>query len=369
LGRPKTGHPALAFDGIFRITAATSDALPEVGAMRAGPQCQSDNRLVEGVLTSILLDMHAHLVPIDDAALAMFSGMMWDADEGHLVVDGSPLAMKSLYQPDTLLAWLDKNGIGEAWISIPPMIYRSHLGEQEAEAWCRYVNDGIVGLAAKDPRLTPMLYLPVAHPQLAARIAREQGAKNYRRWTMAAGAGPKVMLSDPAYHELWRALDEHAAFLFIHPGDGFDPRLGPFYLHNLLGNPMETAIAAAHLVYAGVLQKFPRLTVCLAHGGGATTALAGRWQRGRDTSRPGLDLSVEPPREAVRRLFVDCVVHDDATLRLAAEIYGPDKIVFGSDWPFPMGLPDPQAQLAGLEGALRQRISIDNPRGLVARLA
>jgi aminocarboxymuconate-semialdehyde decarboxylase len=318
-------------------------------------------------LNFIILDMHAHLVPIDEPALAAFPGMSWDAAAGHLVVDGSPLLMKPLYQLAALLAWLDKNGIGEAWISIPPMIYRSQLGAAEADAWCRYVNDGIVALAAKDRRLTPMLYLPVAHPQLAARIAREQGAK-HRRWTMAAGAGPKVMLSDPAYHALWRALDDTGAFLFIHPGNGFDPRLGPYYLHNLLGNPLETAIAAAHLVYAGVLQKYPRLTICLAHGGGATTALAGRWQRGRDTSRPGLDLAVEQPRDAIRRLFVDCVVHDDATLKLAAEIYGPDKIVFGSDWPFPMGLPDPHAQLAGLEPSLRQAITTDNPRALAQRI-
>lgn len=319
-------------------------------------------------MNSIVLDMHAHLVPLDQPALAEFRGMTWDAVAGHLMVDGTPLTMKPLYQPDALLSWLDKNKISEAWISIPPMIYRSQLDEAEAEAWCHYVNDGIVALAAKDPRLTPMLYLPVAHPGLAARIAREQGA-THRRWTMAAGAGPKVMLSDPAYHPLWRALDDTGGFLFIHPGDGFDPRLNPFYLHNLLGNPMETAIAAAHLVYAGVLQKYPRLTVCLAHGGGATTALAGRWQRGRDTTRPGLDLTVEQPRASIHRLLVDCVVHDAATLALAAEIYGPDRIVFGSDWPFPMGLPDPHAQLAGVEPALRNRIIADNPRALAAKLA
>ncbi|MFX6949903.1 amidohydrolase family protein, partial [Acinetobacter baumannii] len=79
------------------------------------------------------------------------------------------------------------------------------------------------------------------------------------------GAG--VMLSDPSYAPLWRALNEASAFLFLPPGESCDARLDPFYLANLLGNPTETAVASAHLVFGGILERHPRLTVCLAHAG------------------------------------------------------------------------------------------------------
>ena len=117
-----------------------------------------------------------------------------------------------------------------------------------------------------------------------------------------------------------------------------DTRLAKFYLENLVGNPYETAVAAAHLVMAGVPSRFPRIRFCLAHAGGMFTTLVGRTQRGFDTLRPDVDLDVEPPLQAARRFYADCIAHHPATLRHAKEVLGEDKVLFGSDWPFPMGL-------------------------------
>jgi aminocarboxymuconate-semialdehyde decarboxylase len=136
---------------------------------------------------------------------------------------------------------------------------------------------------------------------------------------------------------VWQLLDGLEAFALIHPGHSQDERLNAFYLSNLLGNPYETGLAAAELIFSDVLGRFPGIRFCLCHGGGVTAALAGRWQRGIDTARPG----IEPPSlsvaEALRRFYVDDLVHDPAVLALLEAKFGADRMLAGSDWPFPMG--------------------------------
>lgn len=175
------------------------------------------------------------------------------------------------------------------------------------------------------------------------------------------------MLSSADLEPLWRSLNDAAAFLFLHPGEGCDARLDPFYLHNLLGNPHETGLAAAHLVFSGVLGRFPGLTICLAHAGGSTPALAGRWQHGYDTARPGLNLDHEAPQLTLRRLCADCIAHAPAALDAAFATFGEQNILFGSDWPFPMGLLRPQATFASLTAERRQAVARDNAERLLSR--
>jgi aminocarboxymuconate-semialdehyde decarboxylase len=318
-------------------------------------------------MEAIALDIHTHLIPLDAAALASFPGVSWDGAE-NLIIDGHKLWPRELFHPEALIAWLDRNNIRQAWISIPPPLYRPQLTEEEAARWCDFLNRGLQEIAQRHAdRFTALPYLPVGHPGVALRIARAGIAQGHPRFAMASGAGPNARLSDPAYAPLWRALDEASGFLFIHPGETFDSRMQPFYLANLLGNPTETAVAAAHLVLSGIIERHPRMLVCLAHGGGTALALAGRWQRGHATERPGLDRTLESPRATLRRLAVDCILHDATTVSFAAEIYGPDKILFGSDWPFPMGLPEPHQQMAEVGAALRRRVFQDNPEQLLRR--
>jgi aminocarboxymuconate-semialdehyde decarboxylase len=314
----------------------------------------------------IALDVHAHLAPVLPDRLDAIAGVDWSEDAGALTIDGYTLAAKSVYRPEALVAWMDGHRVERAWISIPPPLYRLGLDAEATRAWARYANDGLDAMAARFPhRLTPMHHLPVTHPELAADIAAERAAAGAARFAMPAGSQDHgSILSDPAYGRLWSVLDAARAFLFLHPVKGCDPRYVPFYLHNLLGSPVETALAAAHLAMSGVLERHPGMTVCLAHGGGATAAVAGRLERGQVTGRPGADTGAERPRVAFKRLCVDCITHDPDALRLAAEMHGEGHVLFGSDWPFSMGLPDPHAQLADVAAPLRRRIFCDNPKAL-----
>jgi aminocarboxymuconate-semialdehyde decarboxylase len=118
---------------------------------------------------------------------------------------------------------------------------------------------------------------------------------------------------------------------------------------------------------SGVIERHPGITFCLAHGGGATAAVSGRLQRGQDTERAGAYLGGEKVRQALRRVCVDCITHDAAALELAAATFGPDRIVFGSDWPFDMGLVQPHRQLEGVRPELLQRILQANAAALLDR--
>ncbi len=311
----------------------------------------------------IALDVHAHLIPVE-APLASVPGVSWDAASEKLVIDGHAIGIKALFHPEALIAWMDEQQVERAWISAPPPTYRPGLDAAQAAAWTQLLNDGLAAIAAAHPdRLAPLYHLPVAHPELAARIVRERAAAGEARFSMPTGQ-PGLMLSDASHAPLWQALDDVSAFVFLHPGEGCDGRLDPFYLHNLLGNPSETAVAAGHLVFAGVLERHPHITICLAHAGGTVPAVAGRWQRGFATGRPGVDTQVEAPAKALRRFCVDCIAHDDTLLDLAASVFGEERIVFGSDWPFPMGVIKPHEQLAGLSESRRRAIFCDNPAKL-----
>ncbi len=310
------------------------------------------------------------LIPTDGLSATKLHGVAWNAAEELLTLDGHTHGQKSLYRPRELLDWMSRNAVDRAWISLPPFGYRHAIDAAQAREWTGYANRGLLALANRFPdRFQPLFHLPVDHPPLAADVAGHWIAQGHPRFAMAAGDGAKVMLSDKAYEQLWSVLDAGRAFLFLHPSECGDPRLKPFHLHNLIGNPTETAIAASHLVLAGVMDRHPNLRICLAHGGGTTGAVAGRIERGRLTGRPGIDKHKTNLRDKFRRFCVDCIVHDADAMRLTAESHGAEHILFGSDWPFGMGMPEPHAQLAGLDPAFRRAIFADNARqlGLLAQ--
>ncbi len=177
-----------------------------------------------------------------------------------------------------------------------------------------------------------------------------------------------VHLGDPRLREFWAAAEETGALVFVHPSSrGFAlPVMDEHYLWNTVGNPLETTIAAAHLLAAGVLDEHPRLNVLLAHGGGALPALRGRLTREQQIHPPGRDV-----RGALGRFLVDTVVHDADVLRGLVELFGADRVLLGSDYPFDMGterpaeivqaLDLPEEEEAGILGGNALRLLQESP--------
>jgi aminocarboxymuconate-semialdehyde decarboxylase len=131
--------------------------------------------------------------------------------------------------------------------------------------------------------------------------------------------------------------------VFVHPTTAaFDqPVFRDYYLHNLVGNPMETTLSAAHMVLAGVMERHPDLKVLLAHGGGAILALRGRLRHGHEVVAAAGGALAGPPDVSIRRFLFDTVVHDPALLRVLVDTVGADRVLLGSDYPFDMADPRP----------------------------
>ena len=284
-------------------------------------------------------DVHTHLIPPNVLSAAHRGEFGLSVESSSLVVDGQRLPLGRLADPAALLHWVAEQELDGAVVSVPPALFRYDAGVE----WAELVNQGLRELAT--PQLRVLGQLPLldpAAPAVAASLARE-------------GVFSGFALGTPSYEGLdavWQVLHALEAFTLIHPGHSDDKRLESFYLTNLLGNPYETGLAAATLVFADVPGRFPGIRFCLCHGGGVTAALAGRWQRGIDTARPG----IEPPSlsvaDALRRFYVDDLVHDDAVLELLGSTFGPDRVLAGSDWPFPMGSDSVSAARAVAAGEL-----------------
>jgi aminocarboxymuconate-semialdehyde decarboxylase len=145
-------------------------------------------------------------------------------------------------------------------------------------------------------------------------------------------------LGDARFDDFWTVAEESGALVFVHPSSrGFAlPAMNEHYLWNTVGNPVETTLTAAHMLGAAVLDEHPRLNVLLAHGGGALPVLRGRLAREQEIHPPGRDIAA-----ALRRFHVDTVVHDEDVLRGLVDLFGAERIILGSDYPFDMGTERP----------------------------
>ncbi|GAA1159212.1 amidohydrolase family protein [Kribbella jejuensis] len=289
-------------------------------------------------------DVHTHLIPPTVLAAAHRGEHGLSVDSGSLVVGSDRLPLRRLADPAALLRWIEDQGLDGAVVSVPPALFRYDAGPE----WAELVNQGLRELAT--PQLRVLAHLPLldpAAPGVAAGLAGE-------------GVFSGFAIGTPSYAGLdpvWRVLDAAGAFTLIHPGASDDRRLDSFYLSNLLGNPYETGVAAASLVFADVPGRFPGIRFCLCHGGGVTAAVAGRWQRGIDTARPGIEPVSLPVSEALRRFYVDDLVHDDAVLELLTSTFGAERVLAGSDWPFPMGSDKVSAARSATAGELTRPLA------------
>ena len=145
-------------------------------------------------------------------------------------------------------------------------------------------------------------------------------------------------LDDPSFEPLWAAAEELDAFMMIHPGNvaGAD-RLRSYYLGNLIGNPLDTTIAGACLIFGGVLERHPKLNFIMSHGGGFIPYQGGRWVHGWEV-RPEPKVHVKhSPAPYLDRFLYDTIVHAKAPLEFLISSVGANRVFLGSDYPYDMG--------------------------------
>ena len=190
-------------------------------------------------------------------------------------------------------------------------------------------------------RLVGLAMLPMHAPDLARREAERAAKLPGVRGVYVATAVLERELSDEAFFPVYEVLEALGLPMFLHPVFVIgEQRLQKFYLTNLLGNPFESAIAAAHLIFGGVLDRFPKLEVVLPHAGGAFPWLVGRLNRGWE-KRPDLKHIRQAPLDYLRRFHYDTIGYSDAVVEYLVKVVGEDRIVMGSDYCFPIAYERP----------------------------
>ncbi|NUO99192.1 MAG: amidohydrolase [Nonomuraea sp.] len=259
------------------------------------------------------------------------------------------------------LAAMDAAGIDVQIVSPSPSHYHYWAGAELAARVCRLAAEGVAEHVAQAPdRLHGLGLVPLQHPDLMAEAldqALALGLKGVEISSHAPGLSrpsshaPARELSDPAYEPFWARAAETGAVVFLHPfGCTLDERLDRWYLSNIVGQPVENAVALSHLIFSGVLDRHQGLKLLAAHGGGYLPFYLGRSDHGWRV-RPDARGCAREPSSYLRELHFDSLTHDPAALRELVRVAGPERVLLGSDFPFDMGDPDPLAALraAGLD--------------------
>lgn len=248
------------------------------------------------------------------------------------------------------------------WINLIPV----DATPADARLVCDVQNQALAALAAAHPgRLSAVGAVPLGEPEVAARDLAELMTVPGMRGVEIPSSVAGRYLGEDFFLPFWEAAEDTQALVFIHPttrGLGV-PALDDYYLWNSVGNPLETAIAAAHLVVAGVLERHPRLRVLLAHGGGALPSLRGRLRRAFAVRPEAGARLTAGPDESLRRFLYDTVTHDHDLLAALIGYAGPQHVLLGSDGPFDMGTDDPVAEVRALGLGLAEELVLGGNAG------
>src|SRR5471032_3358740 len=242
---------------------------------------------------------------------------------------------------DARLEAMNEQGVAVHAMSLSqPMAYWADrdLGERLSKVYNEQLD---AAHKAHPVRLVGLATLPMQAPDLAVReVARAAALPGVRGFYLATRVLDKE-LSDPGFFPVYEAIEALGLPIFLHPVFVIGhERLDKHYLTNLLGNPFESAIAAAHLIFGGVLDRFPRLDIVLPHAGGAFPWLVGRLNRGWE-KRADLKHIAHSPLEYLRRFHYDTIGYSDPVVEYLVKNIGADRILMGSDYCFPVAYEQP----------------------------
>jgi len=315
-------------------------------------------------VTGITVDVHAHAVPAE---------LIGDLAAGrvrfpHIAVEtsGHAHALSFCGGPATrpVAAGLTDAALRDAWLTKQRVdrqviggwldIFGYQLPADEGADWALALTEGLVALAAQDARLTPLGTVPLQDPgRAAAAIADMTGTPGLPGVMIGTRAGDRE-LDDPALTPFWEAADAAGALVYVHPGFAGSPRYSDFGLVNGLARVEDGTVTLARLLYAGIPARYPRARIVAAHGGGALPYVLGRLARNHAINTG----STADPVESFAWLYFDSVVFDPAVLAFLVAKAGQDRVLLGSDYPFPIGdlAPRDVVERAALRDAARAAI-------------
>jgi aminocarboxymuconate-semialdehyde decarboxylase len=302
----------------------------------------------------MIYDVHAHCIPANLLDWMERHGAEVGVDvqkadgKATVVFDGryktAPLR-SDLTDPTIRLETMDRTGVDvqvlAGWIDLTGYQLEPSAGMR----WSRAMNDIMAEEAASHPaRFLALGSVPLQDPSAAAEELRRAVQDLGMVGIEIATTVDQTALDLAGLDEVWAAAEETAAFVLLHPMaplPGVD--LGRYFMDNMIGRPAESTVAFAGLLFSGVFERFPNLTMCVVHGGGFVPFQIGRMNQGA-RQKPGLvskHLSMEPVDYLKRNIYVDTVLNEPAVLRFLVDLLGSERVLVGTDYPFEMGDLDP----------------------------
>ena len=290
------------------------------------------------------IDFHTHIIPeeIPDF-VEKFGGERWPTLEktcscgANIMVAGKVFreVTDQVWSPEKRIQDMDAEGVDMQVLSPIPVTFSYWAEAEAAEEMSRIQNDFIADTVKQYPdRFIGMGTVPLQDVEVSIRemdrCMHDIGLKGIEIGTNING----VNLDDPSFTAFFEAAEKWEVPLFIHPWETLGKERMP--RHNFMytvGMPSETALAAASLINGGVMEKFPGLKICFAHGGGSFPYILPRLDQGWKVW-PHLRGTTHPPSHYAKSFYFDSLYYDPLNLKYLIDRFGVDKIVMGSDYPF-----------------------------------
>jgi aminocarboxymuconate-semialdehyde decarboxylase len=323
----------------------------------------------------MIIDCHAHLIPqslLEQAKkdAAKFPSVKLNPAGESLGFQfasskATRPAMKGLYDLAGRIAWLDRNGIERqvcgGWLDM----MGNELSAEEGQRWNRMANEHMLSVAKTEKRIIPLAALPMQDGSLAAaelKWAHANGFKGAMIGTQPKGIGG--VLDDPALDVFWKSADDLGSAIFFHPVfESGDNRVHDYGMANAVGRITDSMIALTRLIYAGHVLKYKNVKFIAGIGGAGLPYISGRLRRNYGVEAG----KVADPDASLAALWYDALVQDVGVLKFLASKVGTDRLMMGSDAPFPIGdLDHPQKVIIDAGFSAAETASING--GLAAKI-
>ncbi len=307
------------------------------------------------------IDIHAHIAPL--AASRLPEGQTWhgftrqEMNGRHFLVQGNKrqwLHPAYSLTADERIAYMDSVNVDVQVLTTWVGMYNYDLPADLGASIARECNDYVAELARSRPdRFAGMATLPMQDVNKAVTELERSVSDLGLKGAQIADHVNNKTLDHEDFIPFWSAAEQLGALIFFHQ-EGDDTIVKPrdtkgWAIDNSIGNLSDRVVTFGTLVFGGVLDRFPDLKVCLAHGGGFTCFGAGRLDRGWQVRSEARELGANIPSTYLNKVYYDCLTHSEAVLRYMIDSAGIDRIFLGSDYPYDMGIDEPTAWVNGLE--------------------
>ncbi len=246
---------------------------------------------------------------------------------------------ENCWNPDAILRDMNQHRVDTMVLCTVPVLFNYWANPEHTLEWAGFLNDHIAGVqSGSNGRFISLGTLPMQDVPLAIRELENCKKLGLKGIQIGSHIEDKN-LDDPTFFSLWEACESLDMAVFVHPWDMMgQEKMKKYFLPWLVGMPAETSLAICSMIFGGVFDRFPKLRVMFAHGGGAFPFTVGRVSHGWHC-RPDLcDVNqIQDPVNYIGKFWVDGITHDLDALRFLIQVMGEDKVAYGTDYPFPLG--------------------------------